>query len=233
MPGRLFALGDIHGHPAPLDVLVEAAGLGPDDTLVTLGDYVDRGPNSRRVIDRLIALESRCHLVPLRGNHDLMFAQALEVFDEDPRRLVSFWDEPMLSVWARCGGLDTIESYGSLEEVPPEHRAFLGRLADWHETENLLFVHANYDPMLPMAGQPPDLRYWTSLQHHLPDRHCSGKTAIVGHSSQKDGEVLDLGHLICIDTYCYGGGWLTLLDLNSGQLWQADRRGQLRTVPAT
>ncbi|WP_169975874.1 metallophosphoesterase family protein [Tautonia rosea] len=233
MPGRLLALGDIHGYPAPLDALVEAAQIGPDDTLVTLGDYVDRGPNSRRVIDRLIALESRCRLVALRGNHDLMFTEALNILDEDSTRFAEFWNEPLLRIWAQCGGFDTIESYGSLEEVPPEHRAFLDRLVNWHETDNLLFMHANYDPLLPMASQPSDLLYWTSLHHSVPDRHHSGKTAIVGHSSQKDGEVLDLGHVICIDTYCYGGGWLTLMDLHSGQLWQADRRGQLRTVPAT
>ena len=57
----------------------------------------------------------------------------------------------------------------------------------------------------------------------------NGKIAIVGHTSLKDGEVLDLGHLVCIDTYCWGGGWLTALEANNGQIWQADRDGQLRS----
>jgi serine/threonine protein phosphatase 1 len=62
----------------------------------------------------------------------------------------------------------------------------------------------------------------------VPDPHDNGKQAIVGHTSQKNGEVLDVGHLVCIDTYCWGGGWLTALDASSGQIWQANQQGQLR-----
>ena len=60
------------------------------------------------------------------------------------------------------------------------------------------------------------------------ERFLSGKTAVVGHTSLKDGEVLDLGHLVCIDTYCWGGGWLTALETTTGQIWQVDREGRLR-----
>ena len=56
----------------------------------------------------------------------------------------------------------------------------------------------------------------------------SGKTVIVGHTPQVDGEVLDLGHLICIDTYCFGTGWLTAMDVDTGEIWQADQDGILR-----
>ena len=55
-----------------------------------------------------------------------------------------------------------------------------------------------------------------------PSPHVSGKRAIVGHSSQKSGEILDLGHLVCIDTYCYGGGWLTALDVDTDEVWQVE-----------
>jgi serine/threonine protein phosphatase 1 len=65
--------------------------------------------------------------------------------------------------------------------------------------------------------------------HTLPGRHCSGKTAVVGHTPQVTGEILDLGYLVCIDTYCVGGGWLTALDVDSGQVWQANRAGELRS----
>jgi serine/threonine protein phosphatase 1 len=61
-----------------------------------------------------------------------------------------------------------------------------------------------------------------------PGPHESGKNAVVGHTSHKDGEELELGHLICIDTYCWGGGWLTALDVASGQIWQVDRDGRTR-----
>ena len=62
----------------------------------------------------------------------------------------------------------------------------------------------------------------------LPAPHVSGKTAIVGHTSQKTGEVLDFGYLTCIDTYCYGGGWLTAFDATSGRFWQFDQQGKSR-----
>jgi serine/threonine protein phosphatase 1 len=69
---------------------------------------------------------------------------------------------------------------------------------------------------------------WESLRYSAPGPHASGKVVVVGHTSQKGGEVLDLGHLICIDTCCYGGGWLTALDVRTGEVWQADRNGERR-----
>ncbi|HJT79180.1 MAG TPA: hypothetical protein VJ739_18430 [Gemmataceae bacterium] len=58
--------------------------------------------------------------------------------------------------------------------------------------------------------------------------HCSGKVAVVGHTPQRGGEILDLGFLACIDTNCHRGGWLTALEVHTGQVWQADGRGRVR-----
>ncbi len=69
---------------------------------------------------------------------------------------------------------------------------------------------------------------WRSLRETIPGPHRSGKTVIVGHTAQKDGEILDLGHIKCIDTYCYGGGWLTALDVVTSEVWQASMSGELR-----
>ena len=69
---------------------------------------------------------------------------------------------------------------------------------------------------------------WQPVRHSVPGPHVSGKTVIVGHSSRKDGEILDLGHVKVIDTYCYGGGWLTALDVETGEVWQAGRDGNMR-----
>ena len=86
-------------------------------------------------------------------------------------------------------------------------------------------MHANYDPKLPLANQEIYTLLWSHLRNDMPSRHQSGKTAIVGHTSQKSGEVLDRGYLKCIDTCCYGGGWLTALDVFSGQTWQVNQDG--------
>ena len=75
---RTIAISDIHGCLAALDTLLAAIEPQPADTLVLLGDYIDRGPHSRGVIERLLALQQKCHLVPLLGNHDEMM---LDIYD--------------------------------------------------------------------------------------------------------------------------------------------------------
>ncbi len=79
-----------------------------------------------------------------------------------------------------------------------------------------------------MDAQPRETLLWDSLKTRRPGPHCSGKTAIVGHASQKSGEILDLGHVKCIDTRCFDKGWLTALDVESGRVWQANKRGEGR-----
>ena len=80
-----------------------------------------------------------------------------------------------------------------------------------------------------MDEQSVAMLRWESLKSFTPGPHESGKRVIAGHSSQKSGEILDLGHLVCIDTFCYGGGWLTALEARTGEVWQADREGRMKT----
>ncbi len=89
-------------------------------------------------------------------------------------------------------------------------------------------VHANFVPELPLDQQPGEVIRWLSLVDSIPAPHCSGKIAVVGHTPQMRGEILDLGHLLCLDTNCAGGGWLTVLDVGTGQVWQAEKRGHKR-----
>src|SRR5947199_263996 len=72
---RTIAIGDIHGCSKALDAVLDAIAVRPDDVVVTLGDYIDRGPDSKGVLDRLIDLAGRCHLVPILGNHDQMLLE--------------------------------------------------------------------------------------------------------------------------------------------------------------
>jgi serine/threonine protein phosphatase 1 len=208
MGGRTIAVGDIHGCAADLAALLEAVRPGLDDTLVTLGDFIDRGPDSKGVLDQLIALGGRCRLVPLLGNHEELLLAARS-------------DAWSLEFWLACGGRATLTSYGQdagLEAIPTAHWAFLEGCQKVHETSTHIFVHAKEGFRLPQ--EPGDGRpLWPRF---------SGKVGVVGHTAQRTGEIRDEGFLKHIDTGCHGGGWLTALEVTTGQLWQADQRGRLR-----
>ena len=220
---RTIAIGDIHGTSSALDALLAAVRPTPDDTLVFLGDYVDRGPDTRGTLERILALRQSLRVVCLRGNHEVMMLAARRSNSE--RRM-----------WMSVGGAQALASYGkapgltgTLDDVPPEHWDFLEKgLLPSHETETHIFVHANVDPGRPLAEQTEEHLYWEFLQG--PVRHISGKTVVVGHSSQRSGQPLDYGSIVCIDTYAYGGGWLTALDVATRSYWQADVLGRVRTA---
>jgi serine/threonine protein phosphatase 1 len=225
MAGRTIAIGDIHGCLAALDALIEAIAPGPEDTLVTLGDYIDRGPHSRGVLDRLIALSRQCRLIPLLGNHEELLLDALR-------------DITTLRRWLTLGGTDTLRSYGWVSGgprrtladcIPKPHREFLAGCRPYYETRSHLYVHAGFEPDLPLNQQPGLALRWRVTDADTAAPHCSGKVAIVGHTPQVTGEVLDLGFLICIDTNCARGGWLTALETDTRRIWQANRGGRLRT----
>ncbi len=218
MPGRTIAIGDIHGCSDALQAVLGEIRPTADDTIVTLGDYVDRGPDSCGVLETLIALQKRTNLVPLLGNHDEVMLAVCRGHTYFPE------------YWYNFGGDATLASYGVSEprRVRRSHLEFLDKCKLFFQTRRHFFVHANYDPELPLNEMPRKMLLWKSLKDYVPAAHVSGKTAIVGHTSQKNGEVLDLGHLRCIDTWCFGEGWLTALDIKTGRIWQADKSGKLR-----
>lgn len=221
---RTFAIGDIHGCSALLDDLLAAIRPTPEDRLVFLGDYVDRGPDSRGVIDRLISLKQELNVVCLRGNHELMMARS--------RR-----DRSEYKMWYAVGGMQALASYGktpgrmgTLEDVPERHwRFFDDDCVDYFETETHLFVHAGLAFDAPMEEQEEGWLFWEFFDPDHPPNHVSGKTVICGHTSQKSGEILDRETAICIDTFAYGGGWLTALDVDTREYWQVSLVGSLRS----
>jgi len=213
---RLLAIGDVHGCSAALDRLLESLRLQAGDTLIFLGDYVDRGPDSAGVLDRLSALEARedIELVALLGNHDQMMLEARAGKAQD---------------WLHGYGVPTLASYPgqNLEAVPESHWEFLARCREFYETPGHIFVHANlHADQAPEEADAYVLR-WEKLRESNSQAHSSGKTLICGHASQKNGGVLDLGHAICIDTYAYGGQWLTCLDVTTRQIWRASQNGEV------
>ena len=112
---RTFAIGDIHGCRVALETVLATVKPDAGDTVTTLGDYCDRGSDTRGIIERLIALVDETHLVAIRGNHDLMLLEA-RTADALYRRQ---WERTV-------GGDATVASYGgSLENVPASHWRFL------------------------------------------------------------------------------------------------------------
>jgi serine/threonine protein phosphatase 1 len=218
---RTLAIGDIHGCNTAFGRLLDEISIQPEDVVVTLGDYVNKGPDSSGVMSRLLQLRKKCLLIPLRGNHEQMMLEARESpvkFDE----------------WFQCGGNATLLSYrrgqetGRLEDIPRAHWQFLeDECLDYHETETHFFVHANAYPDLPLSEQPTYMLRWEKIYNSAP--HESKKIMVCGHTSQKTGRILDLGYAICIDTHPSGGGWLTCLDVNSRQYWQTNEERQVRT----
>ncbi|MCH2121381.1 MAG: serine/threonine protein phosphatase [Pirellulaceae bacterium] len=216
---RTFVIGDIHGCSMALDNLISSCDPKEADTLVFLGDYVDRGPDSAGVINSILQLIKRCHVIPLLGNHDWML-------------MASEQDKSIMDFWIQHGGAETLESYGgSHRRIPASHLAFFRHCQRFHETDDYFFVHANYQAELPLREVDDETLLWQHTVKRFPAPHVNGKTAIVGHTPQLDGLPKDHGHIKLLDTFCYGGQWLTALELQQGQVYQANNTGDSREFP--
>jgi serine/threonine protein phosphatase 1 len=191
-----------------------------DDHLVFVGDYIDRGPASRQVIDSLLELKQTCSPVFLRGNHEVMILDARA----DPLKA---------SLWQSYGGFEALISYGAeyrndwVLAIPGAHWRFFEETIKFFETETHIFVHACLDPELDMPDQPDWLLFWEFFGRLQP--HKSGRKIICGHSPQRSGFINDTGFAACIDTGPAKGGWLTCLEVASGEYWQANEKGLTRT----
>lgn len=221
--GRVFVVGDIHGCAAELEVLLRGIPLTAGDTLVCLGDYCDRGPASKEVIDLLLAVEARDGLTTrfLRGNHEDMW---LSFLGRD-----GHWGE----AWTRNGGDATLESYGlsthaaraeTLAAMPATHVDFLERTLLYHDTPTHLLVHAGIDPRLPLARQTSEELLWIR-EDFIDAPHGLGRTVVFGHTPSRQIRV-DLPYKVGIDTGCVYGGALTCLSVPEHRVWQVQRGGR-------
>jgi serine/threonine protein phosphatase 1 len=213
---RTLAIGDIHGALRAFESLLAKIDPGPDDVLVFLGDFIDRGPDSAGVLRRLIALSTQREVIALRGNHEQMILDARN-------SQAAFRD------WLRNGGDATLKSYGglrgSLQDVPDEHWRFIAAAVDYYETPTHFFVHASAYPEVKLSEQPPEILRWGRFND--PPEHISGKVMVCGHTPQKSGKPRNIGHAVCIDTLAYRArGWLTCLDTSAGTVWQANNSGR-------
>ncbi len=213
---RTFAVGDIHGCDTALDTLLNQLQLTSDDTLIVLGDYVDRGPGTRQVIDRLIELKDACHLVHLLGNHEELMLEAL------------FRGRSSM-MWLQNGGLQALESYGvGPEAIPQAHVEFIESSYMYWETETDIYVHANVDPAVPLDAQTPYYLRWLRLTGNEPV-HPSGRRVICGHTPQTNGFPKVFDGWVGLDTAACNRGWLSALNVETNELFQSQESGEYRS----
>ncbi len=189
----LIAIGDIHGCPQSLDALLARINPSPDDHLLFVGDYIDRGPNSKAVIDRLLDLREDVPCTFLRGNHEAM--------------MIEYLDSGTFSLWRMNGGVSTLQSYvrgGTSEiQIPAAHAEFVRDTKLYHETNDFLFVHAGLKPDLTISDnlRDPDEEVLLWERGHLNASEVLWeKTVVCGHTPRP--EPINREKLILIDTGC-------------------------------
>ena len=222
---RLYVIGDIHGRADLLDQIAEQITLdmrqypGPECLTITLGDYIDRGPDSRGVLDRLARNPFPTRYVALKGNHEELF----ENFMQDPS---------IGPYWRRLGGLETIHSYRvpvsalmtgqGFDEackalklaMPTEHLRFLGSLGMSLTVGKFFLCHAGVRPGVSLEHQKADDLLWIR-EEFLTSTMNFGKIVIHGHSPNEWPEVRP--NRINIDTGAFATGRLTCLVVESGR----------------
>ena len=202
-----FVIGDIHGCHRALVNLFDKITPDPDhDTIIMLGDYIDRGPDSKKVVAEIIRIKDRFRqVVTLMGNHEQMLLNYLAGNDTTGLYLMQ-------------GGRQTIKSYGSsdlsparlLQAIPPEHRQFFSELLPcWQDTENI-YVHAGLQPGVRLAAQSPDWLLW-ARQDFIDSDHDFDKRVVYGHTHYREPRVES--NKIGIDTGAVYGNFLTCLIL--------------------
>jgi serine/threonine protein phosphatase 1 len=214
---RTIAIGDVHGCSAELAKLIEMLLVTPDDTLVFLGDYIDRGPDSKGVIDLILGLEKRCKVVALKGNHEAMFIDFLE----SP-------ESAGAGLFVLNGGSSTLASYGASSsgsfEIPEPHLRFLYSLKMTFETESHFFVHAGV-PIAPLSmidEKADEMTMLWSRQPFLSSQHRWEKIIVHGHTPVADVEVKP--NRINLDTGCVYDGTLSAFELPSGRIYRVPKR---------
>lgn len=225
-PSRLIAIGDIHGQLDQLNRLLELVSPSEDDRLVFLGDYVDRGQDSKGVIDRLSALGHEFpQTIFIRGNHDQLLLDALvEIGIRDASRLRDL--SPAYADYAPLSDLDTFLSNGGkttlsdynftkTKTFPEDHIRFLESTRLWWRFEHFIFVHAGVEPEISLNSQDPFTLMWK--RSSPPGRN--GEIHVIGHNPTMGAPRFDAGRY-CLDTGAVYGRNLTACDVLTRTTWQ-------------
>ncbi|MFY0654765.1 MAG: serine/threonine protein phosphatase [Cyclobacteriaceae bacterium] len=214
----IYAIGDVHGCLTSLKTVFDHQTFSKDDTILFLGDYVDRGADSKGVIDWLIEQSSVFNFIFIKGNHDIMMLNARS-------------DQRDLFRWLQFGGEETLDSYAIergaewMNQIPSDHWKFLENSRPYFEYSDKIFVHAGLEPGIPPHEQSDQALYWD--KYIEPEMYQSGRVVVSGHTARKNGEIANFGHTICIDTYCYGGMWLSCLNVDTLEYLKANESGKV------
>lgn len=211
---KIFAIGDIHGCLGKLQTLITSIKADHQkDTLIFIGDYIDRGNSNKEVVDYVIQLKKKYKkVICLLGNHEHMLIRYLEGEDED--------------VYLENGGIVTLNAYGisrsethrkRKSKIPPEHRRFFESLLLYHETEEYIFVHAGLMPGLPLHEQTIYDLLWIRSEF-IDAEDDFGKMVIFGHTPLT--YPLIMPNKIGIDTGAVYGGKLTCVELPAVKIHQ-------------
>ena len=206
----LYAIGDIHGQLRMLEALVERVPFREEDEIVFLGDFIDRGSDSRGVVEFLMAFKREYpKAVCLRGNHEDMLLDYL-----------AGGGRYSPNIYLMNGGLETLRGYGASPRegfrLPPSHREFFDALQWTHEARGFIFVHAGLRPGVPLDRQDPMDLVWIR-EEFIGARHDFGRPVVFGHTPGweiKNELPLFLG----IDTRAVTGGCLTCVRLADDEL---------------
>ena len=200
---RYIAITDIHGELEKLESLLSKIDTRPDDIFVFLGDYIDRGPDSKGVVERVIAQSEFNKCIYLIGSHEYALLHAKQ--DEYYNYL--FWN---------YGGPATVKSYGGrFENILETHGDFYKNLKFYHLTDDYLFVHAGINPRYSLEEQDEtDLVYIRSAFYN--SKHNLKQKVIFGHTEFDSPLIQD--DKICIDLGCgkYKNAKLCALILDNG-----------------
>ncbi len=214
---RILVVSDIHGELDLFEKLLKKVKYHSEkDQLVLVGDYVDRGPNSRGVLNKVMNLKRQGAIV-LRGNHDEMFIDAVNNEENAWRR------------WKRNGGLVTLKSYGkdinTIEDLHTvefrKHVQFIQSLEYYYETDDYIFVHAGLEPGTPLAKTDPNVLVW--IREDFYNHYKGDKIVIFGHTraaklhqdDHNNAIFFGENNLIGIDGGAVYGGQLNCLELPS------------------
>ena len=188
MRNRLIAIGDIHGEVEKLNSLIDRLDLQKQDKVIFLGDYIDRGLNSKAVIERVSDLSKNIECVFLKGNHEDMLLKTKITQSQDD-----------IEHWLLSGGISTYDNYGDYPAIFNTHGKFLDSLKLYHIEQNYMFVHAGINPKKELSEQTKDDLLWIREEfldnsHNLPYKIIFGHTPFI--------EPLILNDKIGIDTGC-------------------------------